>query len=295
MKKSTLKTLISDMISEFIIMKFHERNKKNINESHFKPRVVYAFDYVGLSVSLQGIYEKKELFALVDFLDKSTFNGIFLDVGANIGNHTLFFRNYFKNIISFEPHKLTFQLLKLNTQDIEGITIHNFGLSDKNEIAVIHSHPSNFGGAHLSQYSVDQKFFESNEHIEFQHPIELKKLDDIDFKRQKISLIKIDVEGHEFSVIKGAIQLLKEQKPILLLEQREIDFSNDGESELINQLIELGYTDFYSPVCNIKHNEFKSILDLLINILKASILGVNLTFRRVNKFEKKYYSMIIAK
>ena len=47
----------------------------------------------------------------------SYFNGTVLDIGANIGNHSLFFSNYFYKVLSFEPHPKIFKVLAINTED----------------------------------------------------------------------------------------------------------------------------------------------------------------------------------
>ena len=50
--------------------------------------------------------------------------------------------------------------------------------------------------------------------------VETKKLDDFNFLN-KISFIKIDVEGHETEVIKGSLNIINKHKPILLVEIEE--------------------------------------------------------------------------
>lgn len=57
----------------------------------------------------------------------------------------------------------------------------------------------------------------------FKHNIKIKKfkikLDKFSYFDQKIDLVKLDVNGHEFSVIKGLKKLLLKDKPALILEE----------------------------------------------------------------------------
>ena len=64
-------------------------------------------------------------------MEKNIFNSTMLDIGANIGNHSLFFSNYFAKCISFEPNPRTFSVLEINSRLVENIIPMNIGLSDK--------------------------------------------------------------------------------------------------------------------------------------------------------------------
>ena len=52
-------------------------------------------------------------------------NGIAIDVGANIGNHSIFFSKFFKKVYSFEPQESVFKLLEnnVNMNNLENIKI----------------------------------------------------------------------------------------------------------------------------------------------------------------------------
>jgi len=72
-------------------------------------------------------------------------------------------------------------------------------------------------------------------------PIDQEK----EVRNKKIGLFKIDTEGHELHVLKGAKAFIEEQKPVILME----DWSsrNGQESDAIKFLRELGYTTFLAP------------------------------------------------
>ena len=75
-------------------------------------------------------------------------------------------------------------------------------------------------------------------------PIKMKKLDDIEI-RNKIGLIKIDVEGHEKNVIQGGIETVKNNKPVLLVEIEE-RHTKTSITEIITFINSIGYKAFIS-------------------------------------------------
>lgn len=153
-------------------------------------------------------------------------NATILDIGANIGSHTLYWakERQAKKIYSFEPFKRMFDILKKNIElnSLEDvITPYNIGLSDE----VINASPievfeSNLGGTHFTKNKDGDALF--------------KPLDSFDFE-ERIDLIKIDVEGHEVEVLKGALNTIKKHIPIIVIET----FTNKNAVDSI--LTSLGY------------------------------------------------------
>ena len=112
----------------------HKIASKNIKRGN--PRIaIFAFDHIGLEINNFGIYEENLLNAIMSFL-KDMVNlkkfDLILDVGANIGNHSLYFSNFSKQVFSYEPNPNTFELLKFNTKNLSNINIYNIGISNKN-------------------------------------------------------------------------------------------------------------------------------------------------------------------
>lgn len=156
-------------------------------------------------------------------------NAIILDIGANIGSHTLYWakERQAKKIYSFEPFKRMFDILKKNIElnSLEDtVTIFNVGLSDE----VVHASPNvvfegNLGGTSFVKNNSGESL--------------LKPLDSFEFE-EKIDLVKIDVEGHEVQVLKGAVNTLKKHRPIIVIET----FTNKAAVDDI--LSKLGYRLF---------------------------------------------------
>jgi len=84
--------------------------------------------------------------------------------------------------------------------------------------------------------------------------VETVTLDSMQYKN--VGYIKIDVEGHEYEVLEGAVNLISTQKPIVQIEI--LDISKDrSENRSLNFLMEQGY-EIYVYTEN-KLNEFNSV------------------------------------
>ena len=119
----------------------------------------------------------------------------------------------------------------------------------------------------------------------------VKTADDIDeIKDKDISLIKIDIEGHEIKALKGAEKILTSKKPLILFEQSEKEIYN-GTSQVINYLRFLGYK-FYVIQKNFYFGE--NFVQKLANLVLCSIFGEQYFFVEREKFKKKYYDLILA-
>ena len=95
---------------------------------------VFSSDHISHDINLDGIYEKDYLITLIKWLKSiqyNIFNGIAIDIGANIGNHSVFFSKFFKKVYSFEPNPKTFELLKINAKLNNNIYVRKTGLSNK--------------------------------------------------------------------------------------------------------------------------------------------------------------------
>lgn len=262
-----------------------------LNKTNHKDRlnnlIVYSADVVGQEIVINGLFEAMELETLMKWLEENKLNnGIVLDIGANIGNHSIFFSKYFEKVFSYEPHSLSFKILELNAIKRQNISCFNFGLSDSEGSATIFVSGDYYGSARLHP---------SNSYIAEEQQIKLKTLDTHQLlKNEKVGLIKIDVEGHEIFALKGAKNLIVRDKPIIVFEQHRREFIN-GSTPVIEFLKSLDYNTFAliqeTPTLPLWiPSFFRSRLVRLIKIF----IGYQISIEEVNNIKPDFYSLIIA-
>lgn len=130
---------------------------------------------------------------------------IFLDVGANIGNYTNLLLNKYPNseIHLFEPHPKNFK--KLEKREFgKKLFLNNLAVSEENGSIEIFDYRDNDGSTHASVYREVIVDIHKGEAVSYQ--VGKTTLDDYLNKKKiiKVNLLKIDVEGHELQVLKGA-------------------------------------------------------------------------------------------
>ena len=158
----------------------------------------------------------------------------FLDIGSNVGIYTYFFSNKFSHIDSFEPlTEITARIKELNRENIE---IHNIALSNCESNLTFYI-PIIVGKSATSRASL-----ETQEAPFEERRVEVRTLDSFDFT--DVDLIKIDVEGHEYSVLEGSLLTLQRCKPILLLEIEQRHISRPIE-EVFGLVLRQGYDGFF--------------------------------------------------
>lgn len=160
-------------------------------------------------------------------IEKTIKNSAVLDIGANIGNHTLYFLNECdaQFVYCFEPANDTFQILTRN------IKINN--LEDK--VQLMHVGVGSISGhARIKQQRQHDTGFTQLEKSET-GDIAIVSIDDMDIQ-ENIGFIKIDVEGFELEVIKGMEKKLKSDKPLIMIE-----VWNQNLDEIMSILNRLGY------------------------------------------------------
>jgi FkbM family methyltransferase len=200
--------------------------------------VIFNPEDIIQSFLINGRYYEEDM---LDFIKKNYNGGNFIDCGASIGNHSLFFSKIADKVISFEPSKDVYFHFNLNKHinKIENIDIYNLCLGD--EIVFVDLYVDNLscGGASIKKI-IDETTLKKIEKVF------MTTLDTFNIS-SSVVLIKIDVEGAELKVLKGAIETIKSNKPDLFIEcATEEDFNEI--SEFIFSL-DLGY-EIYEKVFN---------------------------------------------
>ena len=183
-----------------------------------------------------------------------------IDIGVYRGVYSYEMAKYSKMVHAFEPNPIIFKDIELNlSKIIKNINLYNFALSDK-ENKVLLKVPirnKNYDKSNYEEYfQMGRATIHEQNAMGDIETFEIKstKLDNFTFSN-RISFIKIDVEGHEMSVIKGAENTIKQYKPTLLVEIEE-KHSKQKVLESINYINSLGYESFFYD------NELKSTNNL---------------------------------
>ncbi len=168
-------------------------------------------------------YEKKEKDALTAVLPE---DGVFFDVGANIGLFTFYIKQYRPNMTSqcFEPHPNMATCIRKTTTEnsLKKVIVNEVGLSDKIGEFKLFLSNRNAGGHSLANTGTDKNSDDF-------HMVAVTTLDQYCQKNniERIDVMKIDVEGVEEQVLNGAVETFKKLKPILMIECSNHDLVNN--------------------------------------------------------------------
>ena len=211
-------------------------------------------------------YRSPEL-SLISNLVKNTQNSI--DIGANLGLFTFFMSRASKHVFAFEPNPYPLENLKGLVDS--NVTVLPIALGNNDgpvEIKIPHHRKGwSSNGASLASKEInDGKIIN----------IQCRKLDSLNIKN--IGLIKIDVEGFEIEVIRGAKDTILKNKPVMIIEN-EIVHTKDT-NELFTIMNEFGYDKY---ICNpigklekignfsVEENQKNAIRNLDINYIQNFI------------------------
>ncbi len=173
---------------------------------------VFRNDHVGDKIARQGLYEKENLELLLRLLQALP-QPMVLDIGANIGNHTLAFATVAGHIHAFEPIPHIHALLRRNVEQnaLGNVTLHALALSDSEDEATIHMVKSgNFGASSFDRRS------EGTEAVTVQRrrgDALLAELGVADRADNKPSML-----AHEVYVLRGLMETLRQQRPVITME-----------------------------------------------------------------------------
>jgi FkbM family methyltransferase len=225
-------------IGLYILCRLGERARR---ERHPKMAVI-AHDHIGNSIVMDGRYETDILNVVTGWLLPRALPGhtaaIALDVGANIGNHTLAFARMFAKVLAFEPNSIAIYLLRANVEmnQVANVEIYPFGLGRTDGQLHYESIQGNLGAG---------RFLMECETSDVGRLLDVRNGDAFMRKRReerRVGLVKVDVEGMEAAVLEGLSEVLRRHKPIVLFEA----LAPDAYLESTMVLRRVGYTHFFA-------------------------------------------------
>ncbi|TMR92597.1 FkbM family methyltransferase [Nonomuraea basaltis] len=175
----------------------------------------------------------------------------FIDVGAHVGHYTLRMAEAFARVIAIEPNPAALQTLRLNLQlnDIGNVDVHPVAAHESRarlrlwdpfnvtagpctrtltadepatvpadcEISTLHSREDGFGA--------------------FLGDVDALPIDLIACRsKERVRLIKIDIEGHEGKALAGAAETIRHHQPAILIEMHDSMYGERIKDEVVEQL-----------------------------------------------------------
>jgi FkbM family methyltransferase len=188
--------------------------------------------YIGRSLDLYGEFSEGEIDLFRQIVQPG---GVVVEVGANIGTHTLFFARQVGHagaVLAFEPQRLVFQCLCANMA--------------LNSVTNVHCRQQAVGAAAAEirvpvlDPSCDQNY--GGLSVDGCPEGELTPLVTIDsLNLARCALLKIDVEGMERAVLEGAAQTIARSMPVLYVENDR----REKAAELVQAIDKLGYAMYW--------------------------------------------------
>ena len=163
-----------------------------------------------------GAYEKPILFFFRDLVQSGGVDRrIFLDIGANVGQHSLFMSKFVKTVHAFEPYEPVLKKFRrlIEINGIKNVVIHPFGLGNEDSKKPFYPPPD----INLGIGSFDPSFSRENKP---DSELEIHKGDDVleHAGIGPVGLIKMDIEGYEKPALLGLQRTLRKDRPIVAFE-----------------------------------------------------------------------------
>jgi FkbM family methyltransferase len=231
--------------SRYIISACPNYGKGNIMHFEYRSKPfdiegVSQNDHIYKNICRSGTFYEIDLlqyiYRLKPFFQSKKHNNVVVDVGANIGNHSVFFGSFIADhLIAVEPNPDVLPSLRRNlSKNVRNYTLCEYAVGEKEgrgTIDVPQNMAANIGAAKVNLQNSNGD-------------IEVLTLDSVISSCRKnennsisVSLIKIDVEGMESQVLKGAEKTILEYKPHIFAEAA----TKEELERIHNYLQSLGY------------------------------------------------------
>jgi len=186
-------------------------------EFHF---VHVAGDYIPRKISDEHTFYESTFLELLQRFHRP--GGVIIDGGANIGNHTLYFAKVVgAEVIAFEPEPHNASCLAINIA-VNGISdrvqLHKHGLGQTSGMITLQMNVQSNFGSFTTKLNSNQNSDQIADTMQVNVPV--RSLDAVfGTKSGKIiSILKLDVEGMELDVLRGAKELIRSSLPVIAVE-----------------------------------------------------------------------------
>lgn len=168
-----------------------------------------------------------------------------VDIGANKGSYLWWLSRAagFGRVVAFEPQKELADYLTgaCRACNMKNVIIEPFAVSERSGETVL-----NIPGEAASPEASIESVITLHEKCR-QEKVGMVSLDDyFADEKSRISAIKMDVEGHELSVFRGAMKVLRKHSPLLVFESENRHQRDGGAvTDVLGYLKDIGYHGYF--------------------------------------------------
>jgi FkbM family methyltransferase len=202
--------------------------------------------HVEKKIIRDGLYDVHILNYMVQFVSPDT---IVLDIGANIGAYAIPLAKTFPHVKvhAFEPNPYALGRLKRNIaiNGIDNVTVYQAAAGAAPATRVLYAFDS--GDAGLSSFIEPKQKGKKYETV----PVEILVVDNV-FRGvpERISAIKVDVQGYEVEVLEGSRNVITTHRPCILFEHEDSNFEDPDSARKVKErlrgfFLEMRYDVFY--------------------------------------------------
>lgn len=245
------------IISQYVrnkILTFKEGEVLSIN---FRKKAITGSQFIGntndfhaLKFGVHGYFDWRNVILVNEILKSN--KGTIVEVGANIGTETICFADIAKkqqvDVIAFEPVPANYDAVCAikKENNLNELTIINKLVSHEIGYSFFKMPDGNESGSGFIANPISKEGFREFEVT----TLNFELLD-----KKKSAVFAIDVEGFEFNVLLGGIDIIKKDRPFLILEVNEnylVKRGNTTIKELDTFLGDLEYKPFYIDKLGLK-------------------------------------------
>jgi FkbM family methyltransferase len=203
------------------------------NETHLVP---FLEDSVKRGAK-RGFYQMHTLSGFLKYVPNDR-RKLMLDIGGHVGLWSMHLAKCFENVVAFEPTPVLQECFRRNVLEhpdypVSNVELMRVALGEKMDTVQISFETDNSGHTHVAPTDAT-KFIQGA--VYYDAP--MYPLDSLEF--EDVSAIKIDVEGYEPAVLRGAEKTIREFKPVICLEQKPHDFFGWEQYDAARLLISWG-------------------------------------------------------
>ncbi len=203
-------------------------------------------NYIDRVAYFCGAHEKYMLSLLRDYAmrlrEETGASLVYVDVGANAGNHALFMSQIADKVLAFEPFARVREQMEANLalNHISNVSVFPFALSNANEILPFYAAgESNLGASSFAK--------EHRNDSTYLGDMQLRIGDEVlkDAQLGSMDILKVDVEGFEKPVLEGLAESIRAHRPLMLVEFTETTRNSIANVDVFRSLFPDDYSFYY--------------------------------------------------